>query len=236
MFTKSSNDSGRGGRATRLSALGTVLVVVGLSVSQISGWRVAPSGAPGSSESQGLSANGDATFLPFVVEPAIRFEEVHPPGPSRTAGPAAAAGVPLSLVVPKLGVDVPVIRIKTVKGVLVPPSDPQVVGWWAAGARPGAAWGGALLTGHTMHLGGGVFDDLEKLKARDDVRVRTPNGVLRYAVSGVTIYRKASLAKDAERVFSQTVPGRLVLVTCEDWNGQIYLSNTVVFADLVKGQ
>lgn len=220
----------------RLSALGTVLVVVGLSVSQISGWRVAPSGPPGSSESQGLSANGEATRLPFVVEPSIRFEEAHPPGPSRTAGPAAAAGVPLRLVVPKLGVDAPVMKIQTSTGVLVPPGDPQTVGWWSGGARPGAVHGGALITGHTVHTGGGAFDDLEKLKARDDVRVRTPNGVLRYAVSGVTIYRKVSLAKDAERVFSQTVPGRLVLVTCEDWNGQIYLSNTVVFADLVKGQ
>jgi len=60
--------------------------------------------------------------------------------------------------------------------------------------------------------------------------------VLGYTVSGVTTYRKASLAKDAERVFSQTVPGRLVLITCEDWNGSIYLSNVVVFADLVDGQ
>jgi len=187
-----------------------------------------------------VSSNGVADLRPFVVEPQIsfepqsRFEKVHPPGPSRTA--AVAAGVPLSVVVPRLSVDVPVVRSKIVKGVLIPPSSPQVVGWWAEGARPGAAWGGALLTGHTMHLGGGVFDDLEELRARDDVRVRTPNGVLRYTVTGVTIFRKASLAKHAERVFSQIVPGRLVLITCEDWNGYIYLSNTVVFADLNKGQ
>jgi len=135
-----------------------------------------------------------------------------------------------------LGVDVPVLRIKAAEGVLTPPGNPQTVGWWTGGARPGAATGGALITGHTVHTGGGAFDDLETLKARDDVRVRTVNGVLKYTVSGVTIYRKASLAKDAERVFSQTVPGRLVLVTCEDWNGWMYLSNTVVFADLKKGQ
>ena len=52
-------------------------------------------------------------------------------------------------------------------------------------------------------------------------------------VRGVTIYRKASLAEDAQKVFSQVVPGRLVLVTCEDWDGQTYLSNAVVFADLL---
>lgn len=216
----------------RLSALGTVLVVVGLSVSQVSGWRVDLSEPAGSEYAE---ITGAAELLPFVVEPSISFEKAQAAVvPTRTA--ARAAGVPLSLVVPRLGVDAPVIKIKIEKGVLIPPSDPTVVGWWAKGSRPGAAWGGALLTGHTMHLGGGVFDDLEKLKTRDDVRVRTPNGVLRYTVTGVTIYRKASLAKDAKRVFSQTVPGRLVLVTCEDWNGYIYLSNTVVFADLNEGQ
>ncbi len=63
--------------------------------------------------------------------------------------------------------------------------------------------------------------------------MRTDQGVIRYAVSGVTIYRKASLARDAARIFRQSGPGRLVLITCEDWNGSIYLSNAVVFADPV---
>jgi hypothetical protein len=45
------------------------------------------------------------------------------------------------------------------------------------------------------------------------------------------VYRKARLAEDAARVFSQTVPGRLVLITCEEWNGSAYLSNAVVFAE-----
>jgi hypothetical protein len=31
-------------------------------------------------------------------------------------------------------------------------------------------------------------------------------------------------------VFDQGVPGRLVLITCEDWNGSVYLSNEVVIA------
>jgi hypothetical protein len=28
--------------------------------------------------------------------------------------------------------------------------------------------------------------------------------------------------------------GRLVLVTCEDWNGEVYLSNAVVIAEPVR--
>ena len=49
----------------------------------------------------------------------------------------------------------------------------------------------------------------------------------------MTIYRKATLARDAAKVFRQDGPGRLVLITCEDWNGTMYLSNAVVFADPV---
>jgi LPXTG-site transpeptidase (sortase) family protein len=141
-----------------------------------------------------------------------------------------APGVPLRLIVPSLQVDAPVVPIGAAGGVLLPPGDPQTLGWWSAGARPGAATGGALITGHTVHTGGGAFDDLDTMDAGDVVKVRTPRGVLEYAVSEVTVYRKATLARDAERVFSQSVPGRLVLITCEDWNGTGYDSNAVVVA------
>jgi LPXTG-site transpeptidase (sortase) family protein len=88
-----------------------------------------------------------------------------------------------------------------------------------------------LITGHTVHTGGGAFDDLETLRPGDPVRVVTDKGSIEYVVSDVTIYRKSQLAEHAGRVFSQSVPGRLVLITCEDWNGSTYLSNTVVLAD-----
>jgi hypothetical protein len=46
----------------------------------------------------------------------------------------------------------------------------------------------------------------------------------------VTIYRKGKLAEQEATVFAQDGPGRLAVVTCEDWNGSIYLSNAVVIA------
>jgi LPXTG-site transpeptidase (sortase) family protein len=165
-----------------------------------------------------------ARTLPFVVEPGVSIRAARPK-------PHAAAGRPNRLVVPKLGIDAPVIDIGVVDGTLLPPSDPQTLGWWSDGAAPGALRGGALITGHTVHTGGGAFDDLETLEAGDRVRVRTVTGVIPYVVRGVTVYRKATLARDAERVFSQTVPGRLVLITCEDWNGSGYDSNAIVFAE-----
>ena len=166
------------------------------------------------------------TGPPYVLEPEVTFAAAKP-----RRDPAT--GRPNRLVVPSLRVDAPVIPIGVVDGVLLPPDDPQVLGWWRDGAKPGAVEGGALITGHTVHTGGGAFDDLETLRTGDPVVVRTDKGRIRYAVTGVTIYRKASLAKDAERVFSQTVPGRLVLITCEDWNGTGYDSNAIVFAERV---
>ena len=165
---------------------------------------------------------------PYVVEPETRIRAA---GQPHARERSRHAGVPVRLVVPRLHVDAPVVPIAATDRVLVPPGDPQTLGWWDAGAVAGAAHGGALITGHTVHTGGGAFDDLETLRPGDRVRVRTAAGRVRYVVTGVTIYRKAGLARDAGRVFRQSGPGRLVLVTCEDWNGSVYLSNAVVFAD-----
>ena len=159
---------------------------------------------------------------PLGIEPAVRVD--------RATAPPVRPGVPARLVVPKLHVDAPVVPIAAPGGVLLPPSNPQTLGWWHDGAKPGAATGSALITGHTVHTGGGAFDDLETLVRGDSVRVVTRGGSLRYVVSTVRVYRKSTLARDAQRLFSQRVPGRLVLITCEDWNGSTYLSNAVVVA------
>ncbi len=165
---------------------------------------------------------------PYAVAPGVELTSASP-----RPRPRPQPGVPVRLLVPSLEVDAPVIPITAPGGVLLPPGDPQTLGWWRDGAQPGAGTGGALITGHTVHTGGGAFDDLDTMHAGDVVRVRTPRGLLEYAVSSVTVYRKSTLARNAGRIFSQTVPGRLVLITCEDWNGTGYDSNAVVVADPV---
>ena len=211
----------RGGLTLTISALGLALAVVG-------GVAVARS-APDAPSARGAAG---AEPSPYVVQPAVRFEAADSPEPS-PAPPSAhpAVGAPQRVIIPRLGVDAPVVGIDAPDGVLLPPDDPQVLGWWRSGARAGEARGSALVTGHTVSSGGGALDDLETLRPGDRVRVRTSGGVIGYAVTGVTVYRKARLAEDAARVFSQTVPGRLVLITCEEWNGTAYLSNAVVFAE-----
>ena len=131
---------------------------------------------------------------------------------------------------PSLGIAAPIIPIGAPGGVLTPPSDPQTLGWWADGAKPGARLGSALVTGHTVHAGGGAMDDLERINDGDRVWMTTDRGRIGYDVDNVVVLGKGELAERAGRIFDQEVPGRLVLITCEDWNGVEYLSNVVVTA------
>lgn len=139
-------------------------------------------------------------------------------------------GAPERLEVPALGIDAPVIPIGAPGGVLTPPSDPLTLGWWADGAKPGARLGSALVTGHTVSTGGGAMDNLEQLEIGDRVWMRTDRGRIGYDVRRVVILGKGELAERAQQLFDQQVRGRLVLITCEGWNGVEYLSNVVVTA------
>jgi LPXTG-site transpeptidase (sortase) family protein len=116
------------------------------------------------------------------------------------------------------------------QGALTPPADPQRIGWWSEGAEPGADRGAAVLTGHTVHTGGGAFDDLERLAAGDDVVVRTARGRITYVVDSVRVLGRDQLARQSAKIFDQSGAARLVLITCEDWDGTAYRSNVVVTA------
>ena len=224
----------RGGPPRWPTALGLALallaVVVALTARELTGRDTGPAPVPvavpqaATSGPETLQAPAASSRSPYRVAPRVTLAQV--PAVRRVH-----AGLPVRLVVPALHVDAPVVPIAAPDGVLLPPSDPQMLGWWMDGAQPGAARGGALITGHTVHTGGGAFDDLESLTPGAVVRVRTDRGVLRYVVSKVAVYHKATIARDAAQIFSQTVPGRLVLITCEGWNGTGYDSNAVVYAN-----
>jgi LPXTG-site transpeptidase (sortase) family protein len=141
-----------------------------------------------------------------------------------------AAGWPRQMVVPRLHVDSDVVPISGQSGSLLPPSDPQLLGWWREGQPVGAQYGTAVVTGHTVHTGGGALDNLDKLVVGDSLRVRTDDGWIGYVVQQTRIYSTAELARDAENVFRLGGTGRLVVITCDDWNGEFYESNAVVVA------
>ncbi len=166
---------------------------------------------------------------------AVQVEEPTPPPalpatPSPTSARADTGVRPDLVVVPALGVRAPVVGIRTEDGALTPPSDPGQVGWWTGGARPGAQAGAAVVTGHTARAGGGAFDDLETLAAGEHVVVRSGTRAVAYEVEEVEVLSREELARRSASLFGRTGAGRLVLVTCEDWDGTAYRSNVVVTA------
>src|SRR5690242_16431363 len=162
---------------------------------------------------------------------------------SGIAGPATTSGVrytqlaspatPEMLIVPEIKLRAPILPIEIAPdGVLTPPSDVHDVGWWKRSAKPGATSGQTLITGHTVHTGGGVMNRLGDLRPGDLVQIQTPRGIVDYATTKVFVYTKAELAAHKQDLFGQNRQQyRLVLVTCTGWTGQDYTSNIVVFAD-----
>jgi LPXTG-site transpeptidase (sortase) family protein len=147
--------------------------------------------------------------------------------------PLAAPSKPVELIVPEIALRAPIVPIEIdANGVLTPPSDVHEVGWWKRSAKPGATSGQTLVTGHTVHTGGGVMNRLGDLRPGSLVQIRTPRGTVDYRATKVFVYTKAELAAHAQELFSQKRQhGRLVLVTCTGWTGHDYTSNIIVFAD-----
>jgi sortase (surface protein transpeptidase) len=70
----------------------------------------------------------------------------------------------------------------------------------------------------------------------DTIRLRAGNRMAQYRATRVVVYSRAELADNSRKLFGQdTGSGRLVLVTCTDWNGASYDNNVVVFARPVRG-
>jgi LPXTG-site transpeptidase (sortase) family protein len=143
---------------------------------------------------------------------------------------ATGPGTPDRILIPALEVDAPVVPIQSKDRVLDPPADADVIGWWSEGARPGAKRGSALVTGHTIHTGAGALKDLETLEDGDAISVHTDKGDIDYVVEDVRVLTKEELAAQAETLFDQTSEPRLVVITCEDWDGSAWQSNVVVTA------
>lgn len=158
--------------------------------------------------------------------------------PEPTAEKTAAVGrdlpagrPPDRLEVPAIGLDAPLVPIEVEQdGSLDPPADTDIVGWWQRSAHPGQQVGQTVLTGHTVHTGGGVMNELGDLERGEEVLVHDDGRTVSYEVTKVFVYTRPQVADNAQALFGQDRPGgRLVLVTCTDWNGSSYDSNIIVY-------
>jgi hypothetical protein len=153
----------------------------------------------------------------------------------KAPAPPASAFTPVRLRIGRLGMDAPIVAVGLLPtGDLDVPENPGVIGWWAAGARPGGAKGSVVLDGHvdSATYGLGVFAVLRSAHVGDVVEVASSDGgTRRYTVTARREYAKSSLP--AAEVFSQDVAERLVLVTCGgrfDRATRHYDDNIVVYA------
>ncbi len=178
-----------------------------------------PTGPPAAGSAAGGSAEGSASAADGPGGP-----------PTPEVERATRPDEPQEILIPRLDLRASFVAVEAEGEVLPPPSDPATVGWWAGGVRPGASRGAAVVAGHTVHGGGGVFDDLHELQGADEVVVRIDGRDLEYRVDSVTTYSKDELAANAPDLFDQQGPSQLVLVTCRDWDGDAFRSNDVVVA------
>ena len=165
----------------------------------------------------------------LVVGGWVLPSEEPPPRPAyRSLDPAD----PVLLLVPSVGIEAPVVPIALSEDlVLDPPRDVEAVGWWNRSAQPGSDTGSTVIAGHSVHTGGGALDPLREASRGAVVDVRTAAGTMRYLVTRKVVYDKDELAVNAVSVFGQEGgEGRLVLVSCTDWDGSAYASNVVVYA------
>ncbi len=214
--------SKRTASAVRRAARGLAGILSGLALVAVA--------ACGSSDDDTTTGIGPSREIDFIES-------------AETEEPAEQSDVPLdveeskadeisglsTIAIPKLDIQAPIVKIKSEDRVLTPPRDPGVVGWWSEGAAPGADKGSAILVGHAVRTGGGVFNDIGELESGDTVKV----GDLRYEVSSVQTLTKDEVAQRAEELFDQSVPGRLVIVTCADWDGEVWQSNIITIANPV---
>jgi hypothetical protein len=160
-------------------------------------------------------------------------------------GPIAAAPLPdappvappVSLTIPSIGVQTPLIRLGlTTSGALQVPPTASVAGWYTGSPRPGAI-GSAVIAGHIdSYEGPGVFFRLADLRPGDRVYVRRADGTLAvFRVTSVRMYPKDRFPSSS--VYGPAPDPELRLITCGgtfDYALRSYLSNVVVYSTEVS--
>lgn len=177
-------------------------------------------------------------FLPLEA-PDGRINDVSALGTQNPGTlPVDYSGTPLQLRIPRIGVDAPFEPVGVLAdGSMGVPKQPERVGWYAFGPRPGEH-GSAVVAGHRgWKSGEAVFDRLSELRVGDTILVADAENVWHtFIVRGSKVYGPTD---STEEVFGLETSARkngtfLNLITCEgEWDraaGQ-FTKRLVVFAE-----
>ncbi|MDB5225140.1 MAG: sortase [Candidatus Adlerbacteria bacterium] len=161
---------------------------------------------------QAVAGDG-ALFDAFAPAAALKPAVV----PEASASSTALA--PARLKVPSLGIDAVVEEVgKKADGSMGTPRDFMKVGFYAPGAKPGAA-GSAVMAGHVNNAltEAGVFAHLSQIQKGDYVTVSDAAGrTLVYQVAELRLFDADEAP--AASLFATSGPSQLVLITCEgEW-------------------
>jgi LPXTG-site transpeptidase (sortase) family protein len=208
-----------------------------------------PAGAP---QNHGLSQT-QPTDTPVVPLPSPTGEPIQaaaPPAASapKTVNPPAEQSVPAlprkglpanqptrpasRLVIPSLGVDVPVVLLRLENGTWDISRLTQQAGHLQGTAAPGDPSNVALAGHVTLAKGGdGPFKNLAQLRMGEDVLVYSGDQVYRYAIESVRV-----VAPDDVEVTFPTARPTLTLITCANWDRarRVYDQRIVAVGHLVR--
>lgn len=148
-----------------------------------------------------------------ITDPASARPEADRPSAGQT--PDRPTPAPRTLVIPRLGLTMPV-RPQGVDpdGAMALPASAFAVGWYRYGSHPLDRAGATVLAGHvdTVAEGTGPLAALGQLASGDKLVVRAGTRTVTYAVTSVSRIGKPVL--DLPAIFSRSGAPRLHLVTC----------------------
>jgi hypothetical protein len=153
-------------------------------------------------------------------------------------------GQPLHVSIPAVGLDAAVATMTITPGEAVDPPTPGSAYWLSnyGTAGPGST-NTTYIAGHTYRgRGRAVFNPLldvphssYTVHAGDAIVLTTATGTFDYTITATDLYDKISVQQQTE--LWKRVPGRLVLVTCFQYNGGTSSQqNFVVYAQIDPGQ
>lgn len=158
------------------------------------------------------------------------------PNPQRTAPFGSGLkpiGVPARVIIPDVKVDAAILQVgTTAAGAQDVPHSLKDTGWWRDGQQPGQP-GNAVIVGHTASKDDGVFDNLSDLEKDDRITVRGQKGTLDYRVTSEREVKVEKFKAESDRIYRETGPSGLVLMTCGDWNGKRFETTIIVYAKAI---